>query len=104
MAPLMLRRGLVRGRRQDIAIRDGRIQRIGDDLDPSEHEVIDVTDRLVLPGFIETHIHPDKAFIADRTRGLTAGGATPQILPGGPKKTITTDGVDPRAPRAPGAA
>src|SRR5262245_414258 len=100
MAPLMLRRGLVRGRRQDILIRDGRIHRIGDDLDPSGAEVIDVTDRLVLPGFIETHIHPDKAFIADRTRGLTAGGPTPQILVAEQKKTFTTDDVYRRARRA----
>jgi cytosine deaminase len=100
MAPLMLRRGLVGNRRQDIAIRDGRIHRIGDDLDPAGHEAIDVTDRLVLPGFIETHIHPDKAFIADRTRGLTAGGPTPQVLVAEQKKTFTVDDVYQRARRA----
>ena len=96
----MLRRGLVRGRRQDIAIRDGRIHRIGDELDPVGHEAIDVTDRLVLPGFIETHIHPDKAFIADRTRGLTAGGPTPQSLVAEQKKRFTVDDVYQRARRA----
>src|SRR5215468_5162872 len=100
MSPIMLRRGLVRGRRQDIAIQDGRIHRIGDDLNPSGHETIDVTDRLVLPGFIETHIHPDKAFIAHRTSGLTAGGPTPQILVAEQKKTFTSDDVYQRARRA----
>ena len=100
MTPLLLRRGLVGGRRQDIAIRDGWIRRIGDDLDPSGHEAIDVTDRLVLPGFIETHIHPDKAFIADRTRGLTAGGPTPQALVAEQKKTFAVDDVYRRARRA----
>src|SRR5262249_53745611 len=98
MAPLLLRRGLVGGRRQDIAIRDGRIRRIGDDLDPSGHEAIDVTDRLVLPGFIETHIHPDKAVIADRTRGLTAGGAAPPAPPGGQEKARAAGGAGRRRP------
>src|SRR5881628_1323517 len=73
-APLLLSGGLVGGRRQDIAIRDGRIERAGAGLDASGYQTLDVTDRLVLPGFVESHIHPDKAFIADRTQGLSAGG------------------------------
>ena len=70
MSPLLLRQGRVAGRRQDVAIRDGRIDRIGPGLDAAGYETLDVTDRLVLPGFVESHIHPDKAFIADRTEGL----------------------------------
>jgi len=96
----MLRGGLVGGRRQDIAIRDGKIRRIGGDLDPAGHDTLDVADKLVLPGFIETHIHPDKAFIADRTSGLTAGGPTPQILVAEQKKRFTVDDVYRRARRA----
>jgi cytosine deaminase len=100
MNTLMLRGGLVGGRRQDIAIRDGRIHRIGADLDPVGYETIDVTDKLVLPGFIETHIHPDKAFIADRTSGLRAGGPTPQVLVAEAKKKFTVDDIYQRARRA----
>ncbi|MBI1733694.1 MAG: amidohydrolase family protein [Candidatus Rokubacteria bacterium] len=99
MRNLTLRRGLVGGRRLDIAIRDGRIHRIGVDLDPSGAEVIDVTDKLVLPGFVETHIHPDKAFIADRTAGLAAGGPTPQVLVAEQKKRFTVDDIYQRARR-----
>ena len=90
-APLLLRDGLVGGRRQDIAVRDGRIERVGAGLDASGHETLDVSDRLVLPGFVESHIHPDKAFIADRTQGLRAGGPTPQTLVAELKKTFTVD-------------
>jgi cytosine deaminase len=74
-------------------MRDGRIERIAAGLDPAGRETIDVTDKLVLPGFVETHIHPDKAFIADRTTGLTAGGPTPQALVAEQKKTFTVDDV-----------
>ena len=99
MKNLLLRRGLVAGRRQDIAIRDGRIDRIGVDLDEGGADVIDITDKLVLPGFIETHIHPDKAFIADRTAGLAAGGPTPQVLVAEQKKKFTVDDIYERARR-----
>src|SRR6267142_2091778 len=98
-APLLLRDGLVGGRRQDIAIRDGRIERVGAGLDAPGHETLDVTDRLVLPGFVESHIHPDKAFIADRTQGLRAGGPTPQTLVAELKKAFTVDDIYRRARR-----
>jgi len=97
---LFLRGGIVDGRRQDIAIRDGRIRKIGLTLDPGGAEVLDVTDKLVLPGFIESHIHPDKAFIADRTEGLRAGGPTAQTLVAELKKKFTVDDVYARARRA----
>jgi cytosine deaminase len=100
MKNLLLRRGVVGGRRQDVAIRDGRIHEIGIDLDAAGAEVIDVTDKLVLPGFVESHIHPDKAFIADRTAGLSAGGPTPQVLVAEQKKKFTVADIHDRARRA----
>src|SRR5438552_18708018 len=99
MSTLFLRGGLVGGRTQDIAIRDGRIHTIGSGLDASADEILDVRDKLVLPGFIETHIHPDKAFIADRTEGLRAGGPTAQTLVAELKKTFTVDDIYRRARR-----
>jgi cytosine deaminase len=98
-APLLLRGGLVGGRRQDVAMRDGRIERIGERLDAAGYETLDAADRLVLPGFVESHIHPDKAFIADRTQGLRAGGPTPQTLVAELKKSFTVDDVYQRARR-----
>jgi cytosine/creatinine deaminase len=98
-APLLLRGGLVGGRRQDIAMRGGRIERLGERLDPAGYETLDVADRLVLPGFVESHIHPDKAFIADRTQGLRAGGPSPQTLVAELKKSFTVEDVYQRARR-----
>jgi cytosine/creatinine deaminase len=99
MSTLFLRGGLVGGRIQDIAIRDERIHAIGSRLDASGDEILDVHDKLVLPGFIESHIHPDKAFIADRTEGLRAGGPTAQTLVAELKKQFTVDDVYQRARR-----
>ena len=96
---LLLRNGLVAGRRQDVAIRDGRIHRIGPDLAGPGGETLDVADKLVLPGFVETHIHPDKAFIADRTEGLRAGGPSPLTLVAELKKRFTEDDIYRRASR-----
>jgi cytosine deaminase len=96
---MLLRNGLVDGRRQDVAIRAGRIARIGPDLPGVWGETLDVADRLVLPGFVESHIHPDKAFTADRTEGLRAGGPSAQTLVAELKKAFTTDDVYRRARR-----
>jgi cytosine/creatinine deaminase len=97
--PLLLRGGLIGGRRQDVALRDGRIERVGAGLEASGDATIDIADRLVLPGFIESHIHPDKAFIADRTQGLRAGGPTAQTLVAELKKRFTVEDVYERARR-----
>jgi cytosine deaminase len=99
MSPLLLRGGFVDGRAQDILIRDGRIERIGTRLDAGGAETLDISDKLVLPGFVETHIHPDKAFIADRTQGLRAGGPTAQTLVAELKKQFTVDDIYQRARR-----
>ncbi|MBI2161798.1 MAG: amidohydrolase family protein [Candidatus Rokubacteria bacterium] len=99
MSDLVLRNGLVAGRRLDVAIRDGRIHRVAANVDPTGSETVDVADKLVLPGFVESHIHPDKAFIADRTRGLEAGGPTAQTLVAELKKAFTVDDIYRRARR-----
>ena len=99
MSTLLLRGGLVGGRVQDILIRDGRIARVGPQLDAAGADVLDVRDKLVLPGFVESHIHPDKAFIADRTEGLRAGGPTAQTLVAELKKRFTVDDIYARARR-----
>ncbi len=55
------------GRTVDIGIEDGRIKAIEAGL-AAEGETLDLAGRLLSPGFIETHIHLDKACIMDRCR------------------------------------
>ncbi len=41
----------------DIFVRDGEIERIGADLDAPSAEVIDASDSIVIPGFVNAHLH-----------------------------------------------
>jgi 5-methylthioadenosine/S-adenosylhomocysteine deaminase len=43
--------------RGDVHVRDGRIEAVGPDLTAAGAEVIDATDMIVMPGFVETHHH-----------------------------------------------
>ena len=100
MDDLIVQGGIVAGQQQDIAIQQGRIRAIAPGLHTAARERLEVTGKLVLPGFIESHIHPDKAFVADRAPGLQAGGPTPQVLLAELKKAFTVDDIYQRARRA----
>ncbi len=41
----------------DVLVEDGRIAAVGADLGVEDAEVIDATDRLVMPGLVDTHRH-----------------------------------------------
>ncbi len=62
-ADLVVRGGVVvdgtgaPGRRADVAVTDGRVVAVGDDLDGAD--VVDATGRFVTPGFIDIHTHYD---------------------------------------------
>jgi cytosine/creatinine deaminase len=66
MSDLLLRGGRVRGGdgQVDILVRDGVVERVAPGLAPAGGapgaEVIEVRDRLVLPGLVEAHCHLDK--------------------------------------------
>jgi cytosine/creatinine deaminase len=83
----------------DVGIHGGRIAHLGTGL-PAAAQEIDLHDRLVVPGFVETHIHLDKACILDRCepeRG-TLDEAIAQV--GAAKRAFTEDDVFRRASRA----
>src|SRR5262245_16922108 len=68
-ADLVLRRGRINAHRElcDIAVANGRIVAVGHDLQtrPGASEV-DCGGHVVIPGFVEPHIHLDKALLSDR--------------------------------------
>lgn len=51
---------------KDIAIQDGRIVAIEETISEAGERVIDAEGRVLVPGFVESHLHLDKALIADR--------------------------------------
>src|SRR5262245_18489320 len=63
MDDLIVQGGIIAGKRQDIAIQNGRICQLAPELHSAARERLEVTGKLVLPGFVESHLHPDKAFV-----------------------------------------
>lgn len=51
---------------QDVAIENGKIVKIAPTIDGTAKEVIEADGRVLIPGLVESHIHLDKALIADR--------------------------------------
>lgn len=99
MDDLILRGGIVGGAPQDLAIREGRIREIRPGIATPAGATLDIAGKLVLPGFVESHIHPDKAFVADRSPGLGRGGPTAQVLVAALKQAFTVEDVYTRARR-----
>ncbi len=67
----------------DLLIRDGRIDGVGGQIDPPESaETVDATDKLVVPGLIDMHVHlrdpgfPEKETVQTGCRAAAAGGFT----------------------------
>jgi cytosine deaminase len=100
MDDLLLRGGLIAGMQQDVAIQQGRIRHIAPHIDTPAQQILDITGKLVLPGFIEAHIHLDKAFVADRAPELRRNGPTPQVLVAELKRAFTVEDIYQRARRA----
>jgi cytosine/adenosine deaminase-related metal-dependent hydrolase len=70
--------------RADVLVREGRIEAVGADLSGAGAEVIDATDMIVMPGFVDTHYHMWSAlgrnFVADNGFGyFPAKNATSKL-------------------------
>src|SRR5687768_9119327 len=67
-------------READLLIVDGHVSTIERGLSAGSHEVLDASDRIVCPGFIDVHVHlrePGQEYketIATGTRAAAAGG------------------------------
>lgn len=83
----------------DVLIQDGRIARIGKDLQHLAHDrLIDAKGRLLLPGAIDDQVHfrepglTHKATIATESRAAVAGGVTSFMeMPNTQPQTLTQD-------------
>ena len=66
----------------DILVEDGRVKKIGDSLTNEVDETIDATGKIVVPGFVDLHVHlrepgfETKETIASGTHAAVAGGVT----------------------------
>jgi cytosine deaminase len=89
---------LAGGEAVDVGIADGRIAAIEAGL-AAQGETLDLGGRLLSPGFIETHIHLDKACIMERCRSEKGDLAEAIDEVTGAKKAFTAEDVAARAAR-----
>ena len=70
--------------RADVHVRNGRIEAIGPDLAAAGAEMIDATDMIVMPGFVDTHYHMWSAlgrnFVGDGFGYFPAKNATSKLF------------------------
>ena len=68
------------GRQADVAVQDGRIQRVGDSHGLQASRTIDATGLVVAPGFIDIHTHSDMALLLDgRGQSKVSQGVTTDV-------------------------
>ncbi len=82
----------------DLGIAEGRIVAVEPAL-AAEGETVDLDGRLVVPGFVETHIHLDKSCILDRCRADAGDLAGAIAAVGRVKQGFTAEDVHARAKR-----
>lgn len=84
----------------DVRFADGKVEAIGADVARQGDEIVDAGGRVLLPGFVETHIHLDKALIADRLPNKSGTLKEAIEVTGKLKSTFTADDVRTRATKA----
>ena len=88
MSEILIRGGTVvdgtgaPARKEDVRVRDGRVVEIAPNLTVTGGEVIDATDALVTPGFIDCHTHLDAAMFWDPTCDSIAQHGVTTVLIG----------------------
>ena len=84
----------------DIGIKDGVIKEISQNIEDSADKTIDAEGRVVSPGFVESHIHLDKALIADRKPNMSGTLKEAIAVTAELKPTFTEDDIYERAKKA----
>lgn len=89
-----------KGDLKDIAIKDGHIVAIENHIDTEATRVIDADGKVLIPGLIESHIHLDKALIADRKQNKSGTLKEAIEVTASLKPTFTEEDIYDRATKA----
>ena len=85
---------------KDVAIKDGKIVAIEANIEGNSAKEINAEGRVLIPGLVESHIHLDKALIADRLPNKSGTLSEAIEVTGKLKPTFTKEDVEERAKRA----
>jgi cytosine deaminase len=87
------------GRSADIGIRGGRIAALGDLTGAPARHRVEAEGRLVVPGFVDAHVHLDKAYLLDRAPSREGTLAEAIRVTAEAKRTFTIEDIRARARR-----
>lgn len=85
---------------KDIAISDGKIQKIADEINNPANQIIQGNGHVLIPGLVESHIHLDKALISNRVHNQSGTLKEAIQVTAEAKPTFTEDDIYQRAKRA----
>lgn len=85
---------------KDLAIKDGKIVAIENNIEGTATREINAEGRVLIPGLVESHIHLDKALIADRLPNRSGTLMEAIQVTGKLKPTFTKEDVEERAKKA----
>lgn len=85
---------------KDVAIKDGKIVAIEDNIKGCALREINGEGRVLIPGLVESHIHLDKALIADRLPNKSGTLLEAIEVTGKLKPTFTKEDIEERAKKA----
>lgn len=83
----------------DVGVRDGRIVALGELTGAAARRRFDAAGRLVVPGFVDAHVHLDKAYLLDRAPSREGTLAEAIRVTALAKRTFTVADVQARARR-----
>ena len=95
------------GRQADIGVRGGTVAALGDLTGAAARQRVDAGGRFVVPGFVDAHVHLDKAYLLPRTPSREGTLAEAIRVTGEAKRAFTVEdirGARPAAPRPRGRA
>ncbi len=83
----------------DLLVEDGKIKEIGQNIESENTEIIDASNKVVSPGFVDIHVHlrepgrEDKETIASASKAAAKGGITsvvamPNTMPAADNQTV----------------
>jgi cytosine deaminase len=87
------------GRRADVGIRGGSVAAVGDLAGAPVRRRFEAAGRFVVPGFVDAHVHLDKAYLLPRTPSREGSLAEAIRVTGGAKRAFTVEDVRERARR-----
>jgi len=87
------------GRRADIGVRAGTVAAVGDLSGAAARQRMDAGGRFVVPGFVDAHVHLDKAYLLPRTPSREGTLAEAIRVTGEAKRAFTVEDIRGRARR-----